>query len=83
MHKFNHENKVILLMITNGEKWHYLAVKNLSLLLRGITSNNNGDYYCTNCLRSFRTENKLKAHENVCKNHNCYIKMPEKHNNIL
>ena len=26
-------------MITNGEKWHYLTVKNLSGLLRGITSN--------------------------------------------
>ena len=26
-------------MITDGEKWHYLVVKNLSGLLRGITSN--------------------------------------------
>ena len=28
--KYNleHENQVILLMITDGEKWHYLAVKN-------------------------------------------------------
>ena len=38
--KYNlkHENQVILLMITNGEKLHYLAVKKLSALLRGITS---------------------------------------------
>ena len=28
------ENQVILLMITNGEKWHYLAVKSLSALFR-------------------------------------------------
>ena len=43
------ENQVILLMITDGEKWHYLAVKSLSALLRGITgSNNNGDFYCLN-----------------------------------
>ena len=27
------ENQVILLMITDGEKWHYLAVKKLSVLL--------------------------------------------------
>ena len=29
--KYNsiHENQVILLMITDGEKWHYLAVKSL------------------------------------------------------
>ena len=38
-------NQVILLMITNGKKWHYLAVKNLSRLLRGITSNHNRDFY--------------------------------------
>ena len=31
------ENQVILLMIADGEKWHYLAVKSLSALFRGIT----------------------------------------------
>ena len=45
------DNEVILLMITDGEKWHYLAVKKLSALLRGITGNNNGDFYCLNCFR--------------------------------
>ena len=28
--------------------------KKLSTLLRGITSKNNGDFYCLNCLHSFR-----------------------------
>ena len=28
------ENQVILLMITGGKKWHYIAVKSLSALLR-------------------------------------------------
>ena len=32
------ENQVILLMITDGKKWHYLAVKKLSALLRGMAS---------------------------------------------
>ena len=27
------DNQVILLMITDGEKWHYLAVKSLLALL--------------------------------------------------
>ena len=40
------ENQVILLMITDDEKWHYLAVKRLSVLFRGVTGNNNGDFYC-------------------------------------
>ena len=31
-------------MITDGEKWHYLVVKNLSGLLKGITSNHYGDF---------------------------------------
>ena len=54
-----HENQVILLMITDGEKWHYLAVKKMPALFREILSNNNGDFYCINCLHSYRTENKL------------------------
>ena len=78
------ETQVILLMITDGEKWHYLAVKKLSVLLWGITSNNVGDIYCLNCLYLFRTENKLKKHENVCKNHDCcYKEIPKENNKIL
>ena len=40
----------------------------LSILLRGITSKHHGNFYCLNCLDSFRTENKLKPHEKVYKN---------------
>ena len=43
-------------MITDGEKWYYLAVKKLSALFRGIASNHFGDFYCLNCLHSYRTE---------------------------
>ena len=35
----NRENQVIFLMITDGKKWHYLAAKSLSALLRRIASN--------------------------------------------
>ena len=31
-------------MITDGKKWHYLAVKKSSALLRGITSKHDGDF---------------------------------------
>ena len=37
-HNSDCEKKVILLMISSGEKWHYLAVKKLTALLKGITS---------------------------------------------
>ena len=38
------------------KKWHYLAAKKLSALLREITSKFYGDFYCLNCLQSFATE---------------------------
>ena len=75
------ENQVVLLMITNGEKWHYIALKSVrtddgfnrpirsfSRLFRGITANHHGFFYCLNCLHSFRTDNALKRHERLCDN---------------
>ena len=71
-------------MITDGKKWHYLFVKRLSAMFRGITSKHVGDIYCLNCFNSITTENKLKQHENVCKNHHyCYVEMPKEDNKIL
>ena len=66
------ENQVILLMITDGAKLHYLAIKNCL-------------HCCSlNCFRSYTTENKLKKHKNVCENHDyCYGEMPEEDNKIL
>ena len=68
-------------MITE-EKWHYIALKSVptddgfnrpirsvSRLFRGITSNNNGDFHCLGCLRSYRTDNNLTEHERLCHNH--------------
>ena len=78
------DNQIILLMISNGENWHYLFVKSLSGLLRGISTNHNSDYYCLNCFHSYRTENKLNAHKKICENHNyCNIEMPSPSNNII
>ena len=51
------DKQVILLMITDGEKWHYLTVKNLPGLLRGITSTHKEDVYCLNFFHSYRTRN--------------------------
>ena len=68
-HNLTREKQVILLMISNGEKWHYLTGKNLSGLLRGITSNHAEDFYCLNCFRSYSTKNKLEKHKKICENH--------------
>ena len=81
-HNLTLEKQVILLMISNGENWHYLTVKNLSRLLRGITSNHDGDFYCLNCFHSYRTKNKLEAHKKICKNRDyCHVEMPAKVDN--
>ena len=75
---------MILLMISNGKNWHYLAVKSLSRLLRGISSKNNSDYYCLNCFHSYRTKNKLNVHKKICENHDyCNIEMPSPNNNLI
>ena len=62
-HNRKRKNRVVLLMITDGKKRHYIAlkseptddgfnrpIKSLSKLLRGITSNHGGDFCCLNCL---------------------------------
>ena len=50
------KNQVILLMISDSEKWHYLAVRSSSALLKGVTSNHNADSYCLNCFHPYRTK---------------------------
>ena len=65
-------------MINDGEKYHYIAVTNLSGLLQGNSSNHRGDFYCLNCFNSYTTKNKLKEHEEICNNHDsCRIEMPK------
>ena len=58
--------------------------KKLSTLLRGKTSKYHGDFFCLNCLHSFRTENKLKPYEKVYKNKDfCGIVMLSEKDKIL
>ena len=70
-------------MITHDEKWHYLAVK-ISVLLRGITSKHDDDFYCLNCFHSFRTKNKLEPYKTFYENKDFYgVIMPSEDTNIL
>ena len=73
------EKQEILLMITDGTKWHNLAVKTLSGVLRGITGNNHGDFYYLNCLHSYTTKSRLNKHQKICENYECCkLEMPKK-----
>ena len=83
-HSFKHKNKVILLVITDGKKVHYLPVKRLYALLRETTSNHNGNFYCVGCFHFYSTEKKLIKHERVCNDHDyCYVEMLNEDNKIL
>ena len=83
-HNLTREKQIILLIISNGENWHYLVVKSLSGLLTGITSNHKEDFYRLNCLHSYRTKNKLEEHKKICKNHDySRVEMPNKDNNKI
>ena len=67
--EYNHKRKkqVILLMIPNRKKSHYLAVTNLSAFLAKKSSNHDGDFYCLNSFNSYKSKIKLKEREQICK----------------
>ena len=78
------KKQVILLMITDGKKYHYLAVTNFSALLQRMSSNHDRDFYCLRCFNSYTTKNKLEEHEEICNNHDSYhIEMPKQAKKIL
>ena len=55
-HNLTRKKQAILLMISNGENWHYLVVKSLPGLIKGITSNHKEDFYCLNCFVHIQRE---------------------------
>ena len=93
---FTTKNQIILLKITDGDKWHFLALpsisyedgvkrptKSLSRLMEGISSKSHGDFYCYGCLHSFCTLSTLKNHVELCKyNAFCKIELPKEDKNI-
>ena len=78
-YNLSRKNKVILLIITDGKKWHYLTVRRLGALLRGVTSKHEGDFYCLNCSHSYASEKSLEKHMKLCEDKDyCYIEMTRK-----
>ena len=82
-HNSNREKQIILLLIISNY-CHYLGVKKLSALFRGITSKNSGDFYCFNCLHSFRTKDKVESYKKVYEIKKIfYVIMPSENTKIL
>ena len=57
------ENKVILLILNDNTKQHYVAAKNLNSLLKD--NNRCTEHFCVNCFKKFRTKPKLEKHYQV------------------
>ena len=53
----DYDRMVNLMLITEGNRKHYVAIKSLSrLLLKKNNKSNGAQHFCTNCLQGFREE---------------------------
>ena len=68
-----------LLLIAEGVRRHYTAIKSLSrLLYSSNTKHERKQYFCLNCLQSFPTEFSRDKHFEYCKNNKTVrIEMPK------
>ena len=79
---FTRKKQVLLLKVSNGNKWHFLALKSeqeendcmkptksFSKLMRDISSNSHENYYWFGCFHSFRCKSTLEKHTQLCKDH--------------
>ena len=66
--KLTNGEGVILLLITDGEKRHYAAVKSLTWLLAGSNSKHKRkQHFCLNCLQGFSLEESRDKNYEYCK----------------
>ena len=74
----NFKKQLNLLMIVDGEKRHYNAIKSISRLLKSLNATHKGEYhFCMNCLNGFRTESARDKHYEYCSsNGHVKVKMP-------
>ena len=80
--KSNYKDRknVNLLLITDGEKRHYTAIKSLSRLL-GNSNSKHGhkQHFCLNCLQGFHSEESRDNHFEYCKDNEAVrIEIPAK-----
>ena len=79
-----HNSNRILLLISNGEGWHYLVVLKTISVIKGSNVQTSRGFYCLNCLHSFATENKRESHKTASENKNfCNLVMASEDTKIL
>ena len=55
-----------ILLVTDGDKSHYVYIKDFDRFMFHKTKNKNKKYFCKSCLQSFSSKNVLKKHTEVC-----------------
>ena len=96
-YNFTRKKQIALLKISNGERWHFLALKSeqeensdcmrptksFSKLRRDISSSVHESHYCFRCFHSFRCNSTLENYTRLCEDHkHCKIDLPDKKKNI-
>ena len=76
----DYERKVNLMILEEGEKKHYVAIKSLERLLSMANSRHKeSQYFCDNCLNGFKTQESGDNHHEYCvSNESVSIEIPEK-----
>ena len=63
------ENSMDLLLVTDGDKLHYVYIKDFDRFIFHKTKNKNKKYFCKSCLQCFSSKNVLTEHKKSLSEH--------------
>ena len=63
------ENSMDLLLVTDGDKLHYVYIKDFDRFIFHKTKNKNKKYFCKSCLQCFSSKNVLIEHKKSLSEH--------------
>ena len=77
---WRHQREINLMLISEGDRWHYTAIKSLSRLLASKNSkHSHKQYFCNNCLQGFTQGSSRDEHQVYCiDNKMVRVEMPNK-----
>ena len=79
----NCERIINIMIITESNRKHYVAIKSLSRLLSIKNTNHKGkEYFCNNCLQGFKAESSRDEHMVYCMNDES-VKVEMPHKNLI
>ena len=83
--KEKYDDHIELLLITKGEKKHYILIKDFNKFMYKQTKHKERKNFCMHCLQCFSSERVLTDHKENCIQLNGVqaVKIPDKNNNIL